>query len=72
MREQMREYVRIMAGNTELLRAVRDREIREADPAKSIEMFAEAFRVAIRELPPRQDSGLVEWQKAMPEWRRRG
>jgi hypothetical protein len=50
MREQMREYVRIMAGNTELLRAVRDREIREADTAKSIEMFAEAFRVAIRRL----------------------
>ena len=68
----MREYVRIWSGNTALLQAFRDREIREADTVKSIQMFEQAFRIAIRDLPPRTDSGLVEWQTAMAEWRRRG
>jgi hypothetical protein len=28
-------------------------------------MFAQAFRIALRDLPPRESSGLVEWQSWM-------
>ena len=70
--EQQREYVRIWRTNGPLLEAIRDREIREADTIASIQMFAEAFRIALRDLPPRPDSGLVKWQEAMMRLRDRG
>jgi len=63
--EQMREYVRIWEGNRPLLEAIRDHEIREADTAHSIRMLEQAFRIALRDLPRRPSSGLVECQKAM-------
>jgi hypothetical protein len=34
-------------------------------------MFAQAFRIASRDLPPRESSGFVEWQRWMKIWRRR-
>jgi hypothetical protein len=55
-----------------LLEAIRDREIREADTVKSIQMFKQVFRIALRDLPPRPDSGLVKWQEAMMRWHARG
>lgn len=54
------------------LEELRDQDIREADTASSIRMFEQAFRVALRDLPSRDTSGLVEWQDAMQRWRRRG
>ena len=71
-REQMREYVRIWRANGPLLNAIRDREIRQADTARSIAMFERVFQIALRDLPPRPDSGLVAWQDAMARLRRRG
>ena len=71
-REQYREYVRIWAGNGPLLEAVRDDDIREADTPSSIRMFESAFRLALRDLPARDSSGLVAWQDEMARWRRRG
>lgn len=71
-REQCREYVRLWKGNGALLEAIRDREIREADTAGSIRMLEQAFRIALRDLPPRESSGLVEWQEWMSRWRSRG
>lgn len=68
---QQREYLRIWRANGPLLQAIRDREIRGADTIQSIQMFAEAFRIALRDLPPRSSSGLVEWQTAMMRWRNR-
>ncbi len=70
--EQLRQYVRIWETNGPLLEEVRDREIREADTAASIRMFELAFRIALCDLPPRDSSGLVEWQDFMNRWRRRG
>ena len=70
-REEFRAYVRLWAANGPLLDEIRDQEIREADTAASIQMFETAFRKALRELPPRDSSGLVEWQDFMVRWRRR-
>lgn len=60
------------AANGPLLEELRDREIRRADTAFSIQMFELAFRIAVRDLPPRDSSGLVEWQDFMCRWRRHG
>lgn len=70
--EQARRYVAIWAENGPLLEQLRDEEIRRADTAASIRLFETAFRIALRELPPREDSGLVVWQDYMRRWRNRG
>ena len=61
-KEQLAQWARRWAENGPLLEDLRDREIREADTAASIRMFEQAFRMALRDLPPRDSSGLVEWQ----------
>lgn len=61
-KEQLVEYVRLWAANVPLLEELGDQEIRQADTAVSLRMFELAFRKALRELPPRDSSGLVEWQ----------
>lgn len=71
-RDRCREYVRIWASNGPLLDQVRDRDIRDADTASSIQMFDTAFRIALRDLPPRNSSGLEVWQEYMMRWRNRG
>lgn len=55
-----------------LLEKLRAEEIRKADTITAIQLFDTAFKVAMRDLPPRQTSGLVEWQKVMKKWRERG
>jgi len=71
-RRREREYVQLWKENGPLLDRLRDREIREADTAASIRMFEQAFRIALRDLPPRASSGLLEWQDWMRRWRQRG
>lgn len=55
-----------------LLEKLRAEEIRKADTVTAIQMFDTAFKIALRDLPPRQTSGLVEWQRVMKKWRERG
>jgi len=71
-REQQRKYIRLWETNGPFLDALRDQEIRAADTASSIRMFEQAFRIALRDLPPRESSGLLEWQDWMRRWRSRG
>ena len=71
-KEQLRQYVRMWVANGPLLEEFRDQEIRQADTAVSIQMFELAFRMALCELPPRDSSGLVEWQDFMCRWRGHG
>jgi len=71
-KERLREYVRLWVANGPLLEELRDQEIRQADTAASIQMFEQAFRMALRDLPPRDSSGLTEWQDFMCRWRRHG
>lgn len=70
--EELAEYARRWKETGPLLDALRDEEIRRADTAASIRMFELAYRVAVRDLPLRESSGLVEWQDAMRRWRERG
>jgi len=45
------------------LEKIREQEIRHADTQVAIRMFDTAFKIALRDLPPRQTSGLVKWQE---------
>ena len=71
-REQMMEHVRRWQQLGPILEEIRDRETRQANTPESILMMEQAFRIALRDLPTRQSSGLVEWQRSMRLWRRRG
>lgn len=71
-RDQLRAYVLRWKKLGPILESIRDCEIREADTAASIRSMDQAFRIALRDLPPRASSGLVEWQRAMALWRQRG
>lgn len=71
-RQQLMEYVRRWEKLGPIPEEIRDRETRQADTAASIQMFTQAFRIALRDLPPRPSSGLVEWQRYMRLWRQRG
>jgi hypothetical protein len=46
-----------------LLEAIRRREIREADNLQALAALEGAFNHALRSLPPRPSSGLVEMQR---------
>ena len=69
-KEELAEYVRLWAGNGPLLDELRDHEIAHAETAASIRMFDLAFRIALRDLPLRDSSGLAEWQDFMSRLRR--
>jgi len=71
-KERLRQYVRMWAANGPFLEDLRDQEIRQADTAISIQMFELAFRIALRDQPPRDSSGLVEWQDFLCRRRRHG
>jgi len=72
MSEELTAYVRRWNELQPLLEEIRDGETRQAETASSIRMMEQAFRIALRDLPPRESSGLVEWQCYMACWRRRG
>ena len=71
-RERQEAYVRRWKTLGPILESIRDREIRQADTAASIRSMDQAYRIALRDLPPRSSSGLVEWQRYMALWRKRG
>jgi hypothetical protein len=71
-RELEKRYVRRWQELGPILDRIRDEDIRRADTARSIQLFNEAFRKALRELPLRDTSGLVEWQETVKRWRQRG
>lgn len=45
------------------LRRVRRAELRSVDTVEALQQLAPAFNDAVRRLPPRPDSGLVEQQR---------
>jgi len=71
-REECRAYARRWKELGPLLEQIRDQDIRQADTASAIQSFNHAFRTALRDLPPRPTTGLVEWQRWMAVWRQRG
>ena len=52
------------------LEAIRRREIREADNLKVLAALEGAFNQALRTLPPRPSSGMVEMQRWLAKLRR--
>ena len=71
-REECRAYACRWKELGPLLEQIRDQDIRQADTASAIQSFNHAFRTALRDLPPRPTTGLVEWQRWMAVWRQRG
>jgi len=52
------------------LEAIRRNDIRGADNLKVLEILASAFNHAVRTLPPRPSSGMVEMQAVFARLRR--
>ena len=52
------------------LEAIRRREIREADNLQVLAVLESAFNHALRTMPPRQSTGLVEMQEWFAKLRR--
>jgi hypothetical protein len=71
-RELQQAYVCRWKTLGPMLQEIRDRDVRQADTAAAIRSLDQAYRIALRDLPPRASSGLVEWQRYMALWRQRG
>jgi hypothetical protein len=69
-RELMRRWVQTWSEAGPELEAIRRREIREADNLKVLELLEPAFNHAVRTMPPRPSSGLVEMQHWLAKLRR--
>jgi hypothetical protein len=69
-RELIRRWVQTWKEAGPELEAIRRREIREADNLKVLALLEDAFNHAVRTLPPRPSSGLVEMQKWFAKLRR--
>jgi len=61
--EKIRRSVQVWKDAAPVLDAIRHREIREADNLEVLKTLESAFNHALRTLPPRPSSGLVEMQK---------
>jgi hypothetical protein len=61
-REMIRLWVETWKAAGPELEAIRRREVREADNLQVLAMLEGAFNHALRTLPPRPSSGLVEMQ----------
>lgn len=69
--KQLKKFVEMWAANGPLLAEIHDRELRGQDTAAAIRSFESAFRIVLRDLPPRRSSGLVEWhQRLRRGWER--
>jgi len=68
--EMIRRYVETWREARPLLDAIRHKEIREADNLKVLAILEGAFNHALRTLPPRPSSGMVEMQKRFAKLRR--
>jgi hypothetical protein len=62
-REMMQLWVRTWKEAGPRLEAIRRREIQEADNLQVLASLESAFNHALRTLPPRPSSGLIEMQK---------
>jgi hypothetical protein len=62
-RERLRRWVNTWKEAGPVLEAIRRQEVEQADNFKVLAMLECAFNQAVRELPPRPSSGLVEMQE---------
>lgn len=66
------EYVKRWEWLGPELQRIRDEEIRNTNTQEAIRSFDTAFKIAMRDLPPRTTSGLVEWGTLVQKWFDRG
>ena len=69
-RKMIRRWVETWEQAAPRLEAIRRREIRDADNLKVLATLEGAFNHAVRTLPPRPSSGLVEMQEWFAKLRR--
>jgi hypothetical protein len=69
-REMMRRWVQTWKEAGPELEAIRRREVREADNLQVLALLERAFNHAVRTMPPRPSSGMVEMQKWFAKLRR--
>jgi hypothetical protein len=62
-REMIQRWVRTWSEAGPKLEIIRQQEVREADNLKGLAILEGAFNHALRTLPPRPSSGLVEMRK---------
>lgn len=63
--DKLREWVRNWQVVGPRLERLRRADIRNANTQEAIKQFDLAFKAALRNTPPRQTSGLVEFQKLL-------
>jgi hypothetical protein len=61
--EQAKQVMRQWKAAAPLLEEQRERDIRAAETVESLEVLSSLFNLALRDLPPRVDSGLIEMQR---------
>lgn len=61
-RTALKEYLLRWRELTPILRALKDEDIRRAETWSAIRAFDGIFEAAVRDLPPRESSGLVDFQ----------
>jgi hypothetical protein len=69
-RELVRRWVATWEEAGPALEAIRRREIAEADNLEVLASLESVFNYALRNIPPRESSGLVEMQKWFAKLRR--
>ena len=69
-REMVRRWVQTWKDAAPELEAIRRREIREADNLQVLASLEGAFNHAVRTMPPRLSSGMVEMQEWFAKLRR--
>jgi hypothetical protein len=66
----IRRWVKHWQEAGPLLEEIRRQEIREADNLQVLALLEPAFNHAVRSLPPRESSGMVEMQALFAKLRR--
>lgn len=66
----MRRYLEARERAAPVIEELRRKEIREADNLKVLALLEPAFNHALRTLPPRESSGMVEMQRWFAKLRR--
>jgi hypothetical protein len=64
-KEQVRAWLRRWERLGPILEELRRKSIREAHTARAIAAFDGAFETAVRDVPPKPYSGLIELQKLL-------
>jgi hypothetical protein len=68
-KETLRHWVETWRAAGPELEAIRRREIREANNLQVLASLEAAFNHAVRTMPPRESSGMVEMQKWLAKLR---